>query len=1154
MIPVSSLLTHLHQSIIGGLTYTDTVDFRSGTGLSEREYTDEFDEKEREDEHEDSPKEQAHDSDEGDASQSPLYEDLGISESEMRAYSVVLSVGNITKGDLVLLLRDQGFDDVDSLVQRLVEKEMVVELPGIVTRYQAVPPFDGLAEEVSHISQRMESLREELREQILAASKQVRDALLAVSSEKLESISAEKEQIHRSKGDAIDRLEKSLSDLESERGSLEDHLGAQMRETTSAWTQETVSAARSALDESKGSLSSLGSELENELSGISVDIEDQLKALNSELGSSLSDVTSQAISRIEAKKEELNQELISNSESVSAGLSTTERSLVSSVEDTHQRTATSLEEISDRINTGIEKVEGDVGVSIDSAVNMASDQYDTLETEMIQALSDHAAREYEILDEHSKALDDEISEFGSSKDEAVSMLKNRLENAVSEYESSAGTAVSSMSEQIQDMSARAKSSVTTASDSMHRLASHALQDSYERVDEYATTTLAHVSKELEQKRQEFGESLQSTGNEINAINRESLDLTTGLLETYRSEITQQLRQVMESTSTQLEQVSHETIAELDSLSSSVRDEIAKAISRAKSQTEAMQTRATQQITEAITTSIEGLDSDVSQRIEGSRKKHDSMVNRIDATVTHEISSGSEILQELQNKIDADMDGFVASADENRRNQLGALESGLGEERRAAEESLGRAAAETQDLVDLLHTGLQDSVQKMHDGIKAASSSLDSSTERLKVGHTTAKEELLKSTKDDLESQVNSLSNQIRSMASSGRSQVRENAAAGMNTFSESLEALQQESSSKIGGALEEMRSVIGGALEETHNAFTNSRTEIATVIDRAGGDIVATLNDVSSDLSEHKHTGHSRLDKGVSAATTGAQSRLESAKVMVNSTVKSSVQNLGSTEERLGGSISSAANKLSSESIAALSEFLEKSSAAIERVSVSAKNDIRSGYDDIMAHAGSLENILADAVNDLEKRPAIGISEESVDEAVGLATETPLDTQRVADVLSKVWERLGTTDFPGAKKTWTIVTRDAVLAHMKDMLARAKSKVTLIIPEAHDIPTDTLKELKSTIGVELVVTESPVLNREAGPLVGRGNIRVRSRSEKDVYACVRDSEEVLLAPAASADSDVIGFVSEDDGFVRFVMSIIGPIFQARTTMLKPEDL
>ena len=53
---------------------------------------------------------------------------------------------------------------------------------------------------------------------------------------------------------------------------------------------------------------------------------------------------------------------------------------------------------------------------------------------------------------------------------------------------------------------------------------------------------------------------------------------------------------------------------------------------------------------------------------------------------------------------------------------------------------------------------------------------------------------------------------------------------------------------------------------------------------------------------------------------------------------------------------------------------------------------------------------------------------------------------------------------------------------------------------------------------------------------------------------MRDSEEVIMAPAASADSDVIGVVSEDDGFVRFVMSIVGPIFQAKTKLLKPEDL
>ena len=97
-----------------------------------------------------------------------------------------------------------------------------------------------------------------------------------------------------------------------------------------------------------------------------------------------------------------------------------------------------------------------------------------------------------------------------------------------------------------------------------------------------------------------------------------------------------------------------------------------------------------------------------------------------------------------------------------------------------------------------------------------------------------------------------------------------------------------------------------------------------------------------------------------------------------------------------------------------------------------------------------------------------------------------------------------------------------------------------------------LSEVKTTVGIELVVTEGNL--DKVKPLVGRGNIRVRVRSEKDVYACVRDSEEVLLAPAALKDQDVVGVTTEEEGFIRFIMGIVGPIFQAKAKMLRPGDI
>ncbi|TFF92986.1 hypothetical protein EU546_06825, partial [Candidatus Thorarchaeota archaeon] len=1117
--------------------------------MSDRDSPAEAGTEEKDEEHEDAPGEEARGREGEPPSPSPSEDTLGITESQMTAYSLVLSLGNITKGDLVLLLRNQGLHDVDSLVQSLIEKEMLVELPGVVTRYQAVPPFDELAKEVGQISERMDSLRRELKQQILTASKQVRDALLGLSSQKLEAVRQEQDLIQDSKANAVNALDKSITDLQRDQESLENQFGSDMGETASAWAERTTKIVSSEIGESRESASTLKTEVEHELSGASSDIEDQLKTLNSELGTSFSDMTSRAVSDIENQKQELNAALDSSSSSISSRLSSNEKKTIQRLTEMQKATETSLQDISERINTGIEKVEADVGHSVDAAVTMVSQQYDALEEELTGALDSYVTQEEEILNEHSATLDDSFMEFVSTKNEAVSTLKSALNDAMSEYSSSAETSVTSMSEQVEDMAARGKSAVDSASESMHRYASKAIQELYDRADEYATGARDRINEELVQKKQQLTDTLQSTGSALNAISRESLDMTTGLLDTYRADISQQLRQVMEYTADELQNLSQEATADLDVLLNTVRDETSKIISRAKSQTEAMSSRASQQIADALTAHIANLDSNLTERIEASRSKHDLMTKKIDETVLREVTETSDTLQGLLDRICTELDDLVADIDSSRRSELGVLESNLGDQRRMAQESVDQASTETRELVGLLHTGLEDSMQKMQNAGSAASNSFDSATERLRVKHTTAKEELVQSTRSSLGSEMESLTNRIQTLAASGRSEVREKAGVGMETFSESVKSLQEESSSEFSGNLEEMDSIIGGASEEINRIFAESRTEVSTVLKEAGDGIASCLSGASSSLSENKRNAQSRLDEGISTALQGAESRLESTKLMTDSTVGSLVKKMSSTEEKLTSSISAAANELSSESMAALAKSLERSSAALDGATARTKEAIKKGYDNLIGHAASTEDILSDTVNKLEKSTMIGLTEETVDAAFAASAETQIDTGRVAEALSNMWERLGSTDFPGARNTWNVVTREAVVAHMRDMLSRAKSKVTLIVPDAQDIPTDTLKELKSTVGVELVVTESPALSRQAKPLVGRGNIRVRSRSEKDVYACVRDSEEVLLAPATPEGRDVIGFVSEDDGFVRFVMSIVGPIFQARTTML-----
>ncbi|MCK5152495.1 MAG: hypothetical protein KAQ65_11655, partial [Candidatus Thorarchaeota archaeon] len=398
-----------------------------------------------------------------------------------------------------------------------------------------------------------------------------------------------------------------------------------------------------------------------------------------------------------------------------------------------------------------------------------------------------------------------------------------------------------------------------------------------------------------------------------------------------------------------------------------------------------------------------------------------------------------------------------------------------------------------------------------------------------------------------------LSASVSSIASDGRSRVQESSTTTINTLRGSMRG----TSERVASELESSKTTTGDALstasQDAKTSLSSAADDFTNVIDEVKQGTVNTLSSVSSLISNHKDESNNKIQEGVQSLVSGIEGKMEMGRQEADSIIMNASSKVDGANEEQKQSLSSAGEDLKSKSGSLLSTHLESTGAELDGITSKVTQDIGESYQKLEDQLESLNGTLTRSIDKLEESPMIGLTDETL-EAAFASSGDEVDTQDIAERLSKVWERVRAADFPGAKKTWNVVTRDAVNAHIKDMLGRAKSKVTLIIPEASDVPTETLKELKTVVGVELVLTESGSLGPNVKSLVGKGNIRVRLRSEKDVFACVRDSEEVLMAPAASEDSDVIGVVSEDDGFVKFVMSIVGPIFQAKTKLVKPEDL
>jgi len=135
--------------------------------------------------------------------------------------------------------------------------------------------------------------------------------------------------------------------------------------------------------------------------------------------------------------------------------------------------------------------------------------------------------------------------------------------------------------------------------------------------------------------------------------------------------------------------------------------------------------------------------------------------------------------------------------------------------------------------------------------------------------------------------------------------------------------------------------------------------------------------------------------------------------------------------------------------------------------------------------------------------------------------------------------------------TWHTLGSEALIGSINDAIWRTKSTVIvvtpIVIPKVLEVLSQCAYKKKNsrffyTSNFDLA-TYQPILDK----MKQLGNIQFRNlKGGNEFYACARDAEEVILAPNAKDQRDMIGIVSVQDGYCQLYSSFIGPIFQANS--------
>jgi hypothetical protein len=1076
---------------------------------------------------------------------------MRLNEKQLQVYSLVLTLGQVTIGDIAIVMRSSS-DEVQNIISELERLELLTPLPGVVTRYQAVPPFDELAKEVSTIGERIEQLREELKDQLRTASMTVRDSLFDLAKENLEKIETLASQQDAQKSKAIEEIDSVMSTWsETSERAVEDSTST-IKSTIEKAKDEASGEITPAISSVKDRIVSQSDALMSEAQSWALSVKEISENLKSGLSSHINTFQEKMLQTLEDQTRAISDGISTQLDNTSSGLQNSKEIQLEQLGILKDRTAETLASLSSQIAHVLTDTQNSIGKSMEHIANNLVEEIGQVRQTFTETVEEYSTADETAIIEFDTEFEGSLDDYAGKHNQALEELAMSIESVTSNLVTQSQSAYSSISNQVDALATRSQDQMTNAMNNIRDLSVNTIQDAFKVTNNSSRTLLGETETEFSGSKERLQIVMDETSESMKTLSQHSLEGYLGLLEKTRNIIRKELGGIAERTKSRIEEFANTAVGDLEALKQSLQEQITQAVVKSSEQIQAVSASARNEIEQGVEVEIHRLSSQLDEQMTEYRAMHDTITTNIEETITEQVRQHTEMLDGLLNKATSSHERMLDEIDTMRRHSIGELDTKLSDSKSTTINSILQMKGETSEIIQTMENLIQESVgtinhkvQKAIDGERSATNtyvnSLRENRSTLITGLRTRREQFR-----------GSITESVGASVTDSQAQLHDETATALQLLAEKSNEIKTGAQTEITSIEEQKATFLTNASDDVAHTFDTVNSAVRITLEEVKGNLSNSFGELKSGVTEHSTTMLNQLDSSLSELGSKIDVEIGQRKAIIDSASESAKEEIESVSEQLTTTIETVADSLKSESIKTITSAMESATKSVKSLKPELETALVSGYANLRSDTTAVKSALNRLLSKLEESPMLGLTEDTLDEAFAAPAEGIRSD--AAAVLSKVWERVGATDFPGAKDFWTVSTRTAVLAHISDMVQRAKSKITLILAYPTEIPTEMLVELKSTTGVELVVTEGGLLTDKVRPLVGRGNIRVRTRTEMDVYACVRDSEEVLLAPVTKDDRDVIGIATEDPGFVKFVMGVVGPIFQSRTKLLRPGDI
>ena len=1095
-----------------------------------------------------------------------LKANAGLSDQGALIYKYILIVGSLTIGE-VCEYTGLSYELVSKALDELVEKKLIRRLTQVTNRYVAVAPYRAFAEVLVEFQRAMKELEE-------SARRTVETALTEISKTnetwKASAIRLREEQVSQARQD--------IRVLREEASTARRTLIDKLKQETDAKSSSLIGMLKRHLEEHTAKVSTVEKDITlkvdnaiTKFTQVAIKLKEQASQTATSYLSEFDEKISLFLGGVETNLVSFQSDFSSYVEGFQGQTSTflddTSVRIVELTDSVKAKTLELIKIVDGSFSQISNQLQGTVSKNTESAAEAVSASSKDLEMNLDTASRTHAEELSEAITSYQAKTREEIDRWYSATKEEIGTRFNSLKE---EIESTSEYMINKIELTKDPISETMKSHLSSTETSSNDLGLNlvSLTESLKR--DLVSKTGSPI-RELQESCEVTAKECSLLGSTLEDLSKRNIPLASKTITDFTSDVNAKLSKMTTNLVTNaksfVSQIKERALEVIDDLASaqprSASVESEKKSNESQIKPSALRKDLSKQIDAAtgsyvdeIEKSIEAVDKQASARISAVSgfekelgKKWDSIkdalgeVTELTAQIKSFPQRAGSIVNDLVEQYGKRADSTIAST----KRILNVHSTTLAD-------AMSGTMKKWSTAVSKARTELVDLSRKRVETLEGLSLSQISQMERITVDRLKALADLVSQKIDAIKSE------DLASQASVSKH-------VGSNI-------------QIIGGLLKDLEGKLKNALLNSHNAFNNEmdlRTKennelSAQLINRAKemisdlkGELITLIDQGKEHAKQVCESTNSQLRETTSQQTKELHEIIIAATESFGAIIASATE--GFRQE--GQSIKEAVGATLSQHVRDYSEIVNDAINEIGRTFAEHFQDCDRLTEDF---GRKLDELLATHQDGFEKTAAaltegltncINQDESAIDDTsrkmlqgfTNDTTKTAKEAGSVENLMRTAWTEITDTQQISADKTWHYVTKQAVLHHMKDMVKRTKSTVTVVVPDLQEAPIKEVKEISKSIRINIIAGIDEARDKKLlRELFTQGNVRLWSLTEKDYISCTRDAEEVLIAPVTRKDTDCVATVSIEENYVKLYHKFIGPMWMASSREIKEKAL